>query len=143
MMIISRQLSGLPRWLSGKEPHLPMQETQIWSLGWEDPLEKKIATHSSVFAWEIPWTEEPGWVPSMDKRVGHDPETKQWKQHDGSMPWGCFWFVILSWCILTGWKEGSQFLWVTRNIITRSVKKLIALFQAHNFRFIIKYYTES
>ena len=36
------------------------QETQIQSLGWEDPLEKEMATHSGVLAWEIPWTEEPG-----------------------------------------------------------------------------------
>ena len=36
------------------------QETQVRSLGWEDPLEKEIATHSSILAWEIPWTEEPG-----------------------------------------------------------------------------------
>ena len=35
------------------------QETQIQSLGWENPLEKKLATYSSIFAWEIPWTEEP------------------------------------------------------------------------------------
>ena len=37
-----------------------MQETWVPSLGWEDPLEKGIATHSSILAWEIPWTEEPG-----------------------------------------------------------------------------------
>ena len=37
-----------------------MQETQVQSLGWEDPLEKEIATHSSILAWEIPWKEEPG-----------------------------------------------------------------------------------
>ena len=37
-----------------------MQETWVWSLGWEDPLEKRMATHSSVLAWRIPWTEEPG-----------------------------------------------------------------------------------
>ena len=37
-----------------------MQETQIQSLGWEDLLEKKMATHSNILAWEIPWTEEPG-----------------------------------------------------------------------------------
>ena len=36
------------------------QETQVQSLGWEDPLEEGMATHSSVLAWEIPWTEEPG-----------------------------------------------------------------------------------
>ena len=39
-----------------------MQETQVQSLGWEDPLEKKRATHSSILAWEIPWTEEPAGV---------------------------------------------------------------------------------
>ena len=37
-----------------------MQETQVQSLGWEDPLEKEMATHSSILAWEISWTEEPG-----------------------------------------------------------------------------------
>ena len=37
-----------------------MQETQIRSLDWEDPLEKEMATHSSILAWRIPWTEEPG-----------------------------------------------------------------------------------
>ena len=37
-----------------------MQKTHIWSLGWEDPLEKGVATHSSILAWRIPWTEEPG-----------------------------------------------------------------------------------
>ena len=39
---------------------LPMQETWVQSLGWEDPLEKGMAAHSSILAWEIPWTEEPG-----------------------------------------------------------------------------------
>ena len=37
-----------------------MQETQIQSLGWEDPLEKEMAAHTSILAWGIPWTEEPG-----------------------------------------------------------------------------------
>ena len=50
-----------------------MQETLVWSLGWEDPLEKKMATHSSILAWIIPWTEEPGGLQSMrSKRVKHD-----------------------------------------------------------------------
>ena len=39
--------------------HLPMQEMQVQSLGQEDPLEKEMATQSSIFAWKIPWTEEP------------------------------------------------------------------------------------
>ena len=41
-----------------------MQETQVWSLGWEDPLEEGKATHSSFFAWETPWTEESGGLQS-------------------------------------------------------------------------------
>ena len=45
--------------------HLPvMQETQVQSLGWEDPLEKEMATHFSILAWRIPWTEEPGGLQS-------------------------------------------------------------------------------
>ena len=44
---------------------LTMWETQVRSLGWEDPLEKKMATHSSTLAWKIPWTEEPGGLQSM------------------------------------------------------------------------------
>ena len=45
--------------------HLPVQEMRVWSLGWEDPLEKEMATHSSVLVWEIPWTEEPGGLQYM------------------------------------------------------------------------------
>ena len=42
-----------------------MQNTRVWSLGWEDPLEKGMATHSSILAWRIPWTEEPGGLQFM------------------------------------------------------------------------------
>ena len=50
-----------------------MQETQVQSLGWEDPLEKEMTTHSRILAWKIPWTEEPGGLQSMRlQRVGHD-----------------------------------------------------------------------
>ena len=50
-----------------------MQETQVRSLGWEDPLEKAMATHSSILAWKILWTEEPGGLQSMGlPRVGHN-----------------------------------------------------------------------
>ena len=49
------------------------QEMWVQSLGWEDPLEKGIATHSSTLAWRIPWTEEPGGLQSMgSQRVGHN-----------------------------------------------------------------------
>ena len=54
-----------------------MQETQVWSLGQEDPLEKEMATHSSILAWEIPWTEEPGGLQSVvSQRVGHNLVTE-------------------------------------------------------------------
>ena len=49
------------------------QETQVQSLGWEDPLEKGVAIHSSILAWRTPWAEEPGRIQSMGShRVGHD-----------------------------------------------------------------------
>ena len=48
-------------------------EIQVGSLGWEDPLEKEMATHSSTLAWKISWTEEPGRLQSMGpQRVGHN-----------------------------------------------------------------------
>ena len=50
-----------------------MQETWVRSLGQEDLLEKKMTTHSSILAWRIPWTEEPGGIQSMgSQKVGHD-----------------------------------------------------------------------
>ena len=50
-----------------------MQETQVQFLGWEDPLEKEMATHSIILDWRIPWTEEPGRLQSMVlQRVGSD-----------------------------------------------------------------------
>ena len=66
------RLEGFPGSLVVK--NLPeMQETQVRSLGWENPLEEEMATHSSILAWEIPWIEEPGGLLSMgSQRVGHD-----------------------------------------------------------------------
>ena len=55
---------GFPSGLVVKNPPA-MQESrdmQVRSLGWEDPLEEEMATHSSILAWKIPWTEEPGWA---------------------------------------------------------------------------------
>ena len=58
-----------------------MQEMQILSLCWEDPLEKELATHFSIFAWEIPWREEPGGLQSMTlQTVAHNLSTKQQQQ---------------------------------------------------------------
>ena len=50
-----------------------IRETQVRSLGWEDPLEKEIASHSSILSWRIPWTEEPGGLQSIGlQKVRHD-----------------------------------------------------------------------
>ena len=52
-----------------------MRKTRVRPLGWEDPLEKEMATHSSILAWKIPWTEEPGRLQSMGlQRVRHDEQ---------------------------------------------------------------------
>ena len=58
-----------------------MQEMKVQSLGWEDPLGKEMATHSSILAWKNPWTEEPGGLLSMGlKKIGHGLATEQ-QQH--------------------------------------------------------------
>ena len=58
-----------------------MQETWVWSLRGQDTLEKEMATHSSILAWEMPWTEEPGRIQSMgSQRVGHNLAPKQQQQ---------------------------------------------------------------
>ena len=61
--LVAQRLKRLP----------PMPETRVWSLGQEDPLEKEMATHSSILPWRIPWTEEPGGLQSTgSQRVGHN-----------------------------------------------------------------------
>ena len=65
-----------------------MWETQFQSLGWEDILEKEMATHSSIFAWKIPWTEKPGRLQSMEsQRIGHNWATSfsLLLEHSGSV----------------------------------------------------------
>ena len=56
-MLIAQSVKNMPA----------VPETQVRSLGWEDPLEKEVATHSSILAWKISWTEEPGGLYSMGK----------------------------------------------------------------------------
>ena len=77
------QKGGFPCSSVVKNP-LAMQETQeMWlqSLGWEETLEKEMATPTSILAWKIPWTEVPGGLQSMgSQRVGHDLQTKQQQQ---------------------------------------------------------------
>ena len=56
-----------------------MKETRVQSLDWEVALEKKMATHSNILAWRIPWTEESGGLQSMGHKVGHDlGSTNKW-----------------------------------------------------------------
>ena len=73
-MNLSGKSENLKLHLAQMVKRLPaMWETWVQSLGWEDPLEKEMATHSSILAWKIPWTEEPGRLESMgSQRVGHD-----------------------------------------------------------------------
>ena len=59
---------------------LAMQETQVRSLGWEDPLEKGMATHSSILAWETLWTEEPGGLQSRECKESDTTERLNNKQ---------------------------------------------------------------
>ena len=64
---------GLPWWLRWERICLLMQETQVQSLSWEDPLEKGTATHSSILVWRILWTEKPSGLQSMGSQsVRHD-----------------------------------------------------------------------
>jgi len=66
---------GASQVVGGEESPCQCRRLEMWVqfLGWEDPLEKEIATHSSIFAWKIPWTEDPGRLWSMGlQRVGHD-----------------------------------------------------------------------
>ena len=60
--------------LAQRVKHLPaMWETRVQSLGWKDPLEKEMATYSSILVWKIPWAEESGGLQSMgSQRIGHD-----------------------------------------------------------------------
>ena len=63
---------GFPGGSDGKASAHNVGETQVQSLDWEDPLEKEMATHSSILAWKIPWTEDPGRLQSMGlQRLGH------------------------------------------------------------------------
>ena len=72
-MYVINIIDGLPWWLIGKKILPAMQEMQVQSLRWDDPLEEKIATHSSILAGIIPWTEEPGKLWSIGlQRVGHN-----------------------------------------------------------------------
>ena len=82
----SKYFQILPKWFSGKKKKInkikknlsAKQETWVQSLGWEDSLEKEMATHPSILAWEIPWTGKPGGAQSIRlQRVEYDLETEK------------------------------------------------------------------
>ena len=106
-----------------------MQETQVRSLGWEDPLEKEMATHSSTLAWKLPWLEEPGGLQSMGLlRVRHNWATslftfmhrrRKWQPTPMFLPgesqgWGSWWAAVYgvaqswTWLKRLSSKETSQ-----------------------------------
>ena len=100
-----------------------VQNTWVQSLGWEDPLEKEMATHSSILAWRIPWTEDPSGLQSMgSQRVGHDSlalflhcdfnhilvisclfAKKNFRLHL------CLLHILLLYCMTSTWHIGSYF----------------------------------
>ena len=88
-----------------KVKNLPaMQDTQVLSLSWKDPLKKEMATHSSILAWRIPWTEEPRGLQSMGfQRVGHD-----WVTNTTLLKTYQYFCTVLislgfhSWCVFLG-----------------------------------------
>ena len=123
--------------------HLPaMQETWIWSLGREDPLEKEMATHSSILAWRIPWTEEPGRLQSMgSQRVRYNWATSL-----------SFFFFLSFFLWLSSGQESDLPLhgagvWslvrkLRSYILFSKVKKklwFIRHFQLHGTMFVLKY----
>ena len=79
----------LPYGASGKESACQCKETWARSLGWEDPLEEGVATHSSVLAWRVPWTEEPGGLQSLGSQSRTRPSDLARRQSPGPGPPGC------------------------------------------------------
>ena len=122
---------GFPQWCSGKDPPATQQtqETWVWSLGWEDPLEEDLATHSSILAWKIPWTEEPSrgahvtlWSMRLQK-VRHD--WSNWAQmHKLSINSSSLWVVsYINWNYL---KTRPQNFFSSKSFST-SLKKNLSI----------------
>ena len=87
--------------------NLPVvKETWVWSLGWEDPLEKEMTTHSSILAWKISWTQEPGGLQSMGlQRVGHNWVTNTYLMtHNPSYNYTIVYLIIL----ITALQKGTS-----------------------------------
>ena len=100
MCIFLCRASPVAHWVKNPPSMQEPQEARVWSLGQEDPLEKGMATHSSILAWEIPWTEKPGGLQSIGlQRVGHD-----WRD----------WAHTLAYrtsCFVSGFSYSALWLW--------------------------------
>ena len=125
-----------------------MQETWVWSSGREDPLEKGMATHSSILAWRIPWTEEPVGLQSMgSQRDWHDWATNTFR-HEGSVvgvhrlscPVACGIFPGQESNLLAGWfstsgrqgKSPTEYFKCRRYELSKSQKCFLTAFQSRN-----------
>ena len=101
-----------------------MWETWVWSLGWEDPLEKEMATHSSILAWKISWTLEPGRLqPTGSQRVGDDWATNTCLLTYFGKVWGKFlrclrWFLGRRWSQLVNTKNMWGRCWLFESLFT-------------------------
>ena len=116
-MVNTRLRSFRASLVAQRVKHLPaMQETWVWSLGGEDPLEKEMATHSSTLAWKIPWMEKPGRLQSMgSQRFGHDWATSFGMPQTGpDNPLLCHYF-----CYYMKWVSDND-MFTIRNTLTCS-----------------------
>ena len=106
------------------------QEMWVWSLGWEDPPENEMATHFSILVWRIPWTEEPGRLPSRGlQRVGHNWATNIHQGGGSSAFWKCWWKKSHRtqtdgrWTIFLAWRINS----VKMTILTKAIYRVNAV----------------
>ena len=97
-----------------------MQETGVWSLGGEDPLEKEMATHSSILAWRISWTEEPGGLQSRGLQVSDTTEWLSLHFNSGLIPGQGTWFHLLQ---LRAPMLQQKVLWATPNTQCSQINK--------------------
>ena len=100
-----------------------MQETQVWSLGWKDPLGKEMSTHSSMLAWRIPWTEEPDRLQSMGvQRVNTTEQLSTAEQ---------LWLHTHTPLAIASHKAGLEFMWERKEtppLYGGSSKEVLAIF---------------
>ena len=103
-----------------------MQGTQVPSLGWEDPLEEEMATHSSIFGWKIPWMEEPGGLQSKgSQRIGHNWTTAHVHTGMGSSPWV---WASISYSFQSHHSPRISCKWCAQYMLTRGSWGVLSLF---------------